>query len=85
MPVEFGLALENFTPETKVPDMDAVCAYSITARSSNRPPRANRDQGHGISSLPLGPGTIQAWHYRHYPGFGRARIWHYLPKNDPGC
>lgn len=31
MPVEFGLALENFTPETKVPDMDAVCAYSIAA------------------------------------------------------
>ena len=31
MTVEFGLALENFTPETKVPDMDAVCAYSITA------------------------------------------------------
>src|SRR5580692_9133355 len=31
MPVEFGLALENFTPETKTPDMDAVCAYAITA------------------------------------------------------
>src|ERR1700685_2605085 len=31
MSVEFGLALENFTPETKVPDMDAVSAYSITA------------------------------------------------------
>ena len=31
MSVEFGLALENFTPETKVPDMDAVCAYAITA------------------------------------------------------
>ena len=31
MTVEFGLALENFTPETKVPDMDAVSAYSVTA------------------------------------------------------
>jgi len=31
MTVEFGLALENFTPERKVPDMDAVSAYSITA------------------------------------------------------
>jgi len=31
MPVEFGLALENFTPERKVPDMDAVSAYSLTA------------------------------------------------------
>jgi len=28
MSVEFGLALENFTPETKVPDMDAVCAFT---------------------------------------------------------
>lgn len=31
MPVEFGLALENFTPERKVPDMDAITAYSVTA------------------------------------------------------
>jgi len=31
MTAEFGLALENFTPERKVPDMDAVSAYSITA------------------------------------------------------
>jgi probable F420-dependent oxidoreductase len=31
MSVEFGLALENFTPERKVPDMDAIMAYSITA------------------------------------------------------
>jgi len=31
MTVEFGLALENFTPATKVPDMDAVSAYSVTA------------------------------------------------------
>jgi len=31
MTVEFGLALENFTPERKVPDMDAVSAYSIMA------------------------------------------------------
>ena len=31
MTVEFGLALENFTPERKVPDMDAVTAYSATA------------------------------------------------------
>src|SRR5262249_55536614 len=31
MTVEFGLALENFTPERKVPDMDAVVAYSATA------------------------------------------------------
>jgi probable F420-dependent oxidoreductase len=31
MTVEFGLALENFTPERKVPDMDAITAYSITA------------------------------------------------------
>jgi probable F420-dependent oxidoreductase len=31
MNAEFGLALENFTPQTKVPDMDAVCAYAITA------------------------------------------------------
>lgn len=29
--VEFGLALENFTPETKKPDMDAVSAYAVTA------------------------------------------------------
>jgi probable F420-dependent oxidoreductase len=28
---EFGLALENFTPEQKVPDMDAITAYSVTA------------------------------------------------------
>jgi probable F420-dependent oxidoreductase len=31
MTIEFGLALENFTPEAKVPDMDAISAYSITA------------------------------------------------------
>jgi len=31
MTVEFGLALENFTPERKVPDMDAVTAYSAAA------------------------------------------------------
>jgi len=31
MTVEFGLALENFTPDRKVPDMDEVCAYSIAA------------------------------------------------------
>jgi probable F420-dependent oxidoreductase len=31
MTVEFGLALENFTPERKVPDMDAVSAYSLLA------------------------------------------------------
>ncbi|HLI42386.1 MAG TPA: LLM class flavin-dependent oxidoreductase [Streptosporangiaceae bacterium] len=31
MSVEFGLALENFTPERKVPDMDAVSAYAATA------------------------------------------------------
>jgi probable F420-dependent oxidoreductase len=31
MTVEFGLALENFTPERKVPDMAAITAYAITA------------------------------------------------------
>ncbi len=31
MTVEFGLALENFTPERKVPDMDAITAYAVTA------------------------------------------------------
>ena len=31
MTVSFGLALENFTPEHKVPDMDAITAYSVTA------------------------------------------------------
>jgi probable F420-dependent oxidoreductase len=31
MTAEFGLALENFTPERKVPDMDAVSAYSAAA------------------------------------------------------
>ena len=31
MTVEFGLALENFTPERKVPDMEAIAAYSIAA------------------------------------------------------
>jgi probable F420-dependent oxidoreductase len=31
MTVEFGLALENFTPESKVPDLDAISAYSVTA------------------------------------------------------
>jgi alkanesulfonate monooxygenase len=31
MTVEFGLALENFTPERKDPDMDAISAYSVAA------------------------------------------------------
>ncbi len=31
MTVEFGLALENFTPERKVPDMGAITGYSVTA------------------------------------------------------
>jgi probable F420-dependent oxidoreductase len=31
MTISFGLALENFTPERKVPDMDAITAYSRTA------------------------------------------------------
>jgi probable F420-dependent oxidoreductase len=31
MTVEFGLALENFTPERKVPEMDAITEYSATA------------------------------------------------------
>jgi alkanesulfonate monooxygenase len=31
MTVEFGLALENFTPERKRPDMDAIVDYSVTA------------------------------------------------------
>ncbi len=31
MTVEFGLALENFTPERKVPDIDAISAYSVLA------------------------------------------------------
>jgi probable F420-dependent oxidoreductase len=31
MTVSFGLALENFTPELKVPDMDAITAYAVTA------------------------------------------------------
>jgi alkanesulfonate monooxygenase len=31
MTVEFGLALENFTPERKFPDMDAVTQYAVTA------------------------------------------------------
>jgi probable F420-dependent oxidoreductase len=31
MTAEFGLALENFTPDRKVPDMDAITAYSVTA------------------------------------------------------
>jgi probable F420-dependent oxidoreductase len=31
MTVEFGLALENFTPERKAPDMDAVTAYAAAA------------------------------------------------------
>jgi probable F420-dependent oxidoreductase len=31
MAVEFGLALENFTPERKAPDMAAVTAYAVTA------------------------------------------------------
>jgi probable F420-dependent oxidoreductase len=31
MTVEFGLALENFTPEHKVPHMAAITAYAVTA------------------------------------------------------
>ena len=31
MTVEFGLALENFTPERKVPDMAEISAYSLRA------------------------------------------------------
>jgi probable F420-dependent oxidoreductase len=31
MTIEFGLALENFTPERKFPDMDAVTQYAVTA------------------------------------------------------
>jgi probable F420-dependent oxidoreductase len=31
MTVDFGLALENFTPERKIPDMNAITAYSVTA------------------------------------------------------
>ena len=31
MTVEFGLALENFTPEQKVPSMAAITAYAVTA------------------------------------------------------
>lgn len=31
MTVEFGLALENFTPQRTSPDMDAVVEYSVTA------------------------------------------------------
>jgi probable F420-dependent oxidoreductase len=31
MTVEFGLALENFTPERKTPDMAAILDYSVTA------------------------------------------------------
>jgi probable F420-dependent oxidoreductase len=31
MPIEFGLALENFTPERKLPDMNAVTDYAVTA------------------------------------------------------
>jgi probable F420-dependent oxidoreductase len=31
MTAEFGLALENFTPARKVPDMDAIIGYSATA------------------------------------------------------
>ena len=31
MTVEFGLALENFTPERKVPEISAVAAYSVLA------------------------------------------------------
>jgi probable F420-dependent oxidoreductase len=31
MTIEFGLALENFTPERKYPDMDAVTAYAAEA------------------------------------------------------
>jgi hypothetical protein len=36
MTVEFGLALENFTPEAKVPDVDAISAYSIAAEELGR-------------------------------------------------
>jgi probable F420-dependent oxidoreductase len=31
MTVQFGLALENFTPDRKVPEIDAITAYSVTA------------------------------------------------------
>jgi probable F420-dependent oxidoreductase len=31
MTIEFGLALENFTPERKVPDMNAVTDYAVAA------------------------------------------------------
>ena len=31
MTIEYGLALENFTPERKVPDMDTITAYSVAA------------------------------------------------------
>lgn len=31
MTAEFGLALENFTPERKSPSMDAIVAYSVAA------------------------------------------------------
>jgi probable F420-dependent oxidoreductase len=31
MTVDFGLALENFTPDRKIPDMNAITAYSVTA------------------------------------------------------
>jgi len=33
MTVEFGLALENFTPEHKPPSMDAVLDYAVTAEN----------------------------------------------------
>ena len=35
-----------------------------------------RCRAHGISSLPLGPGMVQAWHYRHYLGSAGPAIWH---------
>ncbi len=31
MTVEFGLALENFTPERKIPDMAEIIEYSAVA------------------------------------------------------
>jgi alkanesulfonate monooxygenase len=31
MTIEFGLALENFTPDRKAPDMEAILAYSVAA------------------------------------------------------
>ena len=51
MTVEFGLALENFTPERKVPEIDAVSAYSVRPRIS-----ASRRSGPG-TTCSSGPGA----------------------------